>query len=162
MNTIVWAKDLLSITRAAIASAFTSLTAGGSGDNTAVTGLSIDRAALGLPQSCILNWNFTATLAAAATLTIKDLVIQDSADGTNWATYVPPRPDAAIAAPGVVATGPGGGGTVRGVSRLNVNLTAARQFVRFGWTPDLSASATDTAIVAATVTMAGFDRLPTT
>lgn len=162
MNTIVWAKDLLSITFARIASAITSLTAGGAGDNTAVTGLALDLQTLGRPQSLVLEWTFQAVLAAAATLQIKTLVIEDSADNSAWATYVPPKPDAALAAPGVVATGPGGGGTVRGVSRIGVNLTAARRYVRFTWTPDLSAANTDTAIVVATATFAGTDRVPLT
>jgi len=160
MNTIVWAKDLISLTKALIASAFTSLTAGGSGDNTAVTGLTLDRQSIGMPQSCIVSWIFSAVLAQAATLTIKTLVIEDSANGTDWATYVPPAPVAAPAAPGVVATGPTGGGTVRGVSSIGINLTAARRYVRFGWTPDLSAANTDTASVVAQATFSGMDRLP--
>ncbi len=161
MTPIVMAKDLLSLTRAAIASAFTSVTAGGSGDNTAVTGLTIDRQALGMPQSLVLHYIWSAVLAQAATLELKTQVIQDSADGSTWVTYVPPAPIAAPTAPGIVATGPTGGGTVRGVSRVNINLTAARRYVRFGFTPDMSAANTDTANVVTMAVLAGNDRLPT-
>lgn len=156
MNRVIQT-DIHSVISARIASAFTAVTAGGAGDDTAVTGSTIDRAsfASGQPPLCAdLQLAFSAVLAAAATLTLKTVKIQDSADGTNWADYF------TFTDPGVVATGPGGGGTVPGVTRLGVNLSSARRYVRAVFTPDLSAAATDTANVVALMEFAGFDSIP--
>ncbi|TMI98481.1 MAG: hypothetical protein E6G97_25930 [Alphaproteobacteria bacterium] len=149
-------KDIASILTPKIGAAITSLTAGGGGDNTAVVGLTIDRAALGLPLCAQLTIAWEAVLAAAATLTLKNVLIEQSADGTNWdATAYKTFTD-----PGVVATGPGGGGTVRGATEFSVDLQSAKQFVRVKHTPDLSAANTDTAKTSPVWNFAGFDRLP--
>jgi hypothetical protein len=42
-------RDLVDVTAGAIASAYTHATAGGAGNNTAVTGLTIDRDSYGVP-----------------------------------------------------------------------------------------------------------------
>jgi len=149
-------KDIANLVTSKIGAAFTSLTAGGAGDNTAVTGVSIDRGAIGMPLSAVLDIAWEATLGAAATLTLKDVKIEQSADGSNWdATAYKSFTD-----PGVVATGPGGGGTVRGVTKLAVDLQSAKQFVRVKHTPDLSAANTDTAKTVPVWNFAGQDRLP--
>ncbi|MFD1809288.1 hypothetical protein ACFSHQ_18035 [Gemmobacter lanyuensis] len=53
--------ELIAVRRAA---ANTAATAGGSGDNTEVVGVILDRAALGFPQSAVVAIPYTATLAA--------------------------------------------------------------------------------------------------
>lgn len=149
--------DIHSVISARIASAITAATAGGTGDNTAITGVTIDRAAFASgqpPLNADLLLGFDTTLAAAATLSLKTVKIQDSADGSTWADYL------AFTDPGVVATGPGGGGNVKGVTRLGVNLSSARRYVRAVFTPDLSAANTDTASVFALLVFAGFDSIP--
>lgn len=146
--------DIHSVVTARLASAIAAITAAGAGDNTAIVGLAIDRAALGMPLNADIVLAYDATLAAAATLTLKTVKVEDSADGASWADY------ATFTDPGVVATGPGGGGTVRGQFRLGVNLSSARRHVRVGFTPDLSAGAADTARVLALLVLAGFDALP--
>jgi hypothetical protein len=143
--------DFISIARAA---ANTSITAGGGGDNTAVTGVIIDRAAHGYAQSCVVAIPFTATLAAAATLSIATTVQNGENSGlSDVATLVSQGAT-------VAANGPGGGGTVTGVHEINVSLAGAGRYVRVNFTPDLSAANTDTAALSAVVVFGGADRLP--
>ena len=60
----------------------------------------------------------------------------------------------------VAATGPTGGGTVTGCLEIDVKLRACGRYVRLGYTPDLSASGTDTAALSAVLVCGGMDRLP--
>lgn len=143
--------DFISTARAA---ANTAVTAGGAGDNTAVTGVIIDRAAHGFAQSCVVAIPYTTTLAAAATLSIGYTVQTGENSGLSDATTFN------SAASAVVATGPGGGGTVTGVFEVNLPLIGAGRFVRVNFTPDLSAANTDTAALSAVVVFGGADRLP--
>lgn len=154
--TIVLQKDVKSLVLPKLATAFTAATAGGSGDDTAITGVTIDRfATSGIPLNAQVVILWTATLAATKTLTLKTVKVQDSADNSNWTDF------ATFANPGVVATGPGGGGTVSGVTEIpGVDLSSARRYVRLVFTPDLNAANTDTATVVGMFNLAGFDRLP--
>lgn len=137
-----------------LASAFTSVTAGGTGDATAVTGIAIQRSAIGNPLNASLQLAFSAVLAATKTLSFGTVKIQDSADGSTWSNFI------SYTDPGVVATGPTGGGTVTGVTKLHADLSGARDYVRVLFTPDMSATGTDTATIVAILNLAGFDRLP--
>lgn len=143
--------DLISIART---SANTAVTAGGGGDNTAVTGVIIDRAAFGWAQSAVFAVPFTATLAASQTLSVA-MTVQHGEDAglSDVATF-------ATRANAVVATGPVGGGTVTGVVELDVNLGGARRYVRLNFTPDLSAANTDTAALSGVAVFGGAVRLP--
>jgi hypothetical protein len=143
--------DKISVARAA---ANTAVTAGGAGDNTLVTGVIIDRAAHGWPESMKVAIPFTATLAAAATLTLGG-VVQTGPDSA-LATVETHQTIAAA----VVATGPGGGGTVTGVLEADVSLRGAERYVRLNFTPDLSAANTDTAALSAVLVFGGAQRLP--
>lgn len=143
--------DLVAVKRAA---ANTAVTAGGGGDNTEVAGVIIDRAAIGFPQSCVVAIPFTATLAAAATLTIAFDVDEGNDSGLSDAEVL----TSATAA--VVATGPSGGGTVAGTFEANVSLAGAGRYVRLNFTPNLSAANTDTAALSAVIVFGGMDRLP--
>jgi hypothetical protein len=118
-----------------------SATAGGAGDNAEANGSWVDRARLG---SAKLVLHYRATLAQAATLSLT-ANIQDAADdqGAGAADL------GAVMSTRVVATGPTGGGTVRGTVELDYDLNSARQFVRAQFTPDLSAGATDTCQIEA-------------
>lgn len=156
MSDIVVQRDLGSLTTAKIGSAFATATAGGAGDATAVAGIAIDRLAGNIPLNAEILLAFTATLAATKTLSIGTVKVEQSADGANWdATAYKAFTD-----PGIVATGQAGGSTEKGVVKLQVDLRSAKRFVRFGFTPDLSASGTDTATAVAIWNLAGFDRLP--
>ncbi len=140
--------DLIAVRRAA---ANTAATAGGSGDNTAVTGVIIDRAEIGSPQSAVLAIPYTATLAAGETLSIGYSVQEGNAANLSDAAVL------AAADPVVVATG---AGTVTGTFEVNVPLAGAGRYVRANFTPDLSRGATDTAALSAVLVFGGSDRLP--
>lgn len=132
----------------------TALTAGGAGDNTLITGVIIDRAAHGMPQSGVLSIPFTTTLAAAATLTLVSWVLQhgDAANLSDAATF--------LTAAAVPVASSAGGGTVTGVFEVNVALIGARRYLRFNATPDLSAASIDTAALSGHIIFGGADRLP--
>lgn len=143
--------DLLAVKNAAGPA---SAVAAGTGDNTAVTGIIIDRAALNWPQSCVVAIPYTATLAATKTLSIT-ATLQDGDDSglSDAATF------AAIAS-GVEATGDTGGSTEQGQIEVDVSLAGAKRYVRLNFTPDLSASGTDTAVVGAVIAFGGAMRAP--
>lgn len=154
MNRVIQT-DINSVISPALASAVTSVTAGGTGDNTAITGVTIDRQAYGaVPLSASLALLSEAVLAATNTISWKSVKIQDSADGSTWADYL------TYTDPGVVATGPTGGGTVRTATKLAANLSSARRYIRAVATPDMSAANTDTAKVAAMFIFGGFEAIP--
>lgn len=140
--------DLIAVRRAA---ANTAATAGGGGDNTAVTGVIIDRAEIGSPQSAVLAIPYTATLAAGETLSIGYSVQEGNAANLSDAAVL------AAADPVVVATG---AGTITGTFEVNVPLAGAGRYVRANFTPDLSRGATDTAALSAVLVFGGSDRLP--
>jgi hypothetical protein len=130
------------------------LTAGGAGDNTAVTGVIIDRAALGWPKSVVVAIPYTATLAAGATLSIGSVLQTGDAENLSDATTF------ATVATGVQATGGSGGTTEQGEIEVDLDLSGAKRRVRLNFTPDLSAANTDTARVGAVLVFGGADRLP--
>lgn len=129
-------------------------TAGGSGDATETNGAWIDRQGF---QSVKVVVVWSTTLAAAATLSIAANLQDASAiNGTGAADF-----GDALAAT-VVATGPGGGGTVTGVTELDFDVSGADRYIRIQFTPDLSASGTDTARLAAVYIVGGSADQPVT
>ena len=120
----------------------------GSGDNVAITGASIDRLGYGSAVFCIA---YKTTLAASETLAFA-VEYQESADGSNWDTAT------AIQASTVAATGALTGGLGRVTFPLN--LEGKKRYIRFNFTPNLSASGTDTANVAGVAILGGSDALP--
>jgi hypothetical protein len=133
--------------------AFSALTAGGSGDNVLVKGVALDRTALGNALSCVVQVATRAVLAATATLSVGGCRLQHGntpvdGDFVDFATVT-------VAS----LTGASGGSTETGLSLGEIDLTMARRYVRLVYTPDLSASGTDTAQVAALVVFAGQDRV---
>lgn len=135
------------------AAANTAATAGGTGDNTEVTGVIIDRAALGWPKSAVLVIPFTATLAATETLQIAVSVKEGEASNLSDAAVLK-----AVAAT-TVATGPGGGGTVTGEYEVELNLEGAGRYIRADWTPNLSRANTDTAALSAVLSFGPGERI---
>lgn len=133
------------------AAANTAATAGGAGDNTAVTGVIIDRAALGWAESVVVAIPFTTTLASAQTLSVNWTLQHGEDSGLSDAATL------ATSGAAVVATG---AGTVAGVVEAGVSLRGARRYVRLNFTPDLSAANTDTAALSAVLVFAGANRLP--
>jgi hypothetical protein len=128
------------------------LTAGATEDNVEVEGESINRRQA---MSCVLAIAGKAKLAATKTISF-GVKYQLSADNSTWDTAV------VMQAATVAATG-GGGGTTEDISvELNLSLKGKKKYIRFNITPDMSATATDTAVWAATCSLAGFTVLPGT
>ena len=118
------------------------LTAAGTGDATLITGDSINIGALAArPASVVFEIAGRAVLAATKTLVIAALV-EGSVDGSTWTTL--------IASSTVLTLTSASGSTEVGVGRIGVDLIQADlNYIRLKATPDLNASGTDTAIVAA-------------
>ena len=137
-------------------------TAGGAGDATEVD--SGFQSCKGFQTAAVVI-SYKAVLAQEETLSIAANV-QDASDaaGTGAADY------GATLANAVVATGGTGGSTETGSVVLDIDLlggtqgdadgTCADEFIQCQWTPDLSASGTDTAEVAAVIVLAGADEDP--
>ena len=161
-----------------LALAGATITAGAGNDNTELNGLSIDRTKVpggncGPALSAQFAIPYVAVLAAAATLAYTANAQEDAVTGFNGTpadlkltrarhiTEAGVVTDLALDANGnlpatVVATGPGGGGTVRGTVLLDVDLSSARDFVRLQRTANLSAANTDTVNDSAVAVLGGF------
>lgn len=151
---IVLTHDVASLGAMKKMSAVTSLTAGGTGDATTVTGTTIDKYGFdggGLPGALAAGIAFEATLTSGETLSL-GWTVQHSADGSDWS-------DLATGSE-TVATGTSTTTTFSDVAEIGVDLAPAERYVRLNFTPDLSADGTDTATAVAAGFFAGFDRLP--
>lgn len=142
---------LISVLRA---SANVAATAGGAGDNTEVVGAILDRGENGFPQSCVLAVPFSATLGDGETLSIGCTIESGNESDLSDAS------DLHVVASAVVATGPGGGGTVTGTLEVMAPIMGAGRYLRAKFTPDLSRADTDTAALSSVVVFGGADRLP--
>ena len=122
----------------------TVITAAGTGDATAVTGQSIDRLDY---DSAVLVIGWVAALADTKSLKLA-VEYQESSDNSSWDTAV------ALQASAAVATS--SGGTVeKGVTVFDLPLKARKRYIRFNFTPDLTASGTDTASLMAIAFLGG-------
>lgn len=133
------------------------VTAGGAGDAVQVTSQSFDRFAVNEPLSMVAAIRYKAVLAAAATLSLA-YVVEHSDDNATFVTLT--AATGSTGASAVVATGPAGGGTVRGVVQIPLDLAGAKEYVRLKFTPDLSAANTDTAEISALFVLGGQRILP--
>lgn len=131
--------------------------AGGAGDAAEVTGLSVDRNALGnLYESCSLIVFGQANLESGETLTIV-ANIQDSADDSTFADFGTAHASA------VAITGASGGSTQSAfVVQLDNDLRGANRYLRAQYTPDHSNTEDDTANVAALIIFGGGQEYPAT
>lgn len=123
-------------------------TAAGTGDNTAVTGATIDR--LGY-ESAKVTVGYLTTLTADKTLSLA-IAYQESSDGSNWDTAVDLQ-TATVAKTGAVTA------AVGEVSH-SLDLRAKKRYIRFNYTPDLSHSGTDTAVTFAVAVLGGAEKMP--
>lgn len=125
-------------------------TAGGTGDNTEVTGQKIDRDDF---MSGAVEIAYKAVLAQAATLTI-GVTLQESSDGSTWDTAE------TIKAAAVVSTGGTGGTTNYGVVEIDIKLEHRKRYIRINVKPDLSAANTDTLVWGGTAVLGGARTVP--
>lgn len=129
------------------------LVAAGAGDNTKVTGASINRMPAGAQEylSGLLVICGTSTVANAQTLKFA-VEEEQSDDGSVWTNTT------TIQAATTVVNGVTTAAAF--VFALAINLAGKKAFVRYNPTPDLSAGATDTAEWGATLVCAG-TKIPT-
>ena len=124
MHTAALQHDIGAQLKAALALIPAVITAGAGNDGVEVNGPSIDRFQFGntrfLSGKLVIAWS--AVLAQAATLTLAANLQDDTVTGF---TGTPADYGSALAS-AVVATGPTGGGTVQGVSVIDVDLAGAR------------------------------------
>lgn len=143
-------RDLASEIHAAYAAASTSVAAGGSGDNTEVTGVTIDLLALPTRyESVAFVLAATATLGATETLTVTAKIeTSDASDMSGADTIV-------ASATVMTLTGAAGGSTERGGAKVGVSLEYAKRYLRVKFTPDLSRANTDTAVIQSAALFGG-------
>jgi len=141
------------------------ITAGAGNDGVAVNGNIIDLQTLQNQgkkkfHSAKLMIPFTAVLAAAATLTATVVMQHGSAANlSDAATYLDELGVNGKAAT-VVATGPGGGGTVRGVIEVSIALGGAKRYVRSVVTLNLSRANTDTVAAGGALVLGAAEETP--
>lgn len=142
-------RDLASEIHAAYAAASTSATAGGSGDNTEVTGVTIDLLALPTRyESIAFVLAATATLAATKSLTIAAKIETSDASNMSGATDL-------VASATVLTLTSADGGTERGTAKVGASLEYASRYLRIKFTPNLDATATDTAVIQSAALFGG-------
>jgi len=146
-------RDIKAETYPLYALASTAVTAAGSGDGVEIEGAALNLASLPKAESVVFEVPCKAVLTATKTLVVAGK-IQDSANGSSWADLV-------ASATLLTLTGAGGGSTEYGVARVGVDLNKARQYVRVCATPEMSATATDTAVIGAGVAeFGGLQEMP--
>lgn len=122
--------------------------AAGTGDNTAVTGATIDRLDY---QSIVFAIAYRTTLTADKTLSFA-AAYQESSDGSNW--------DTAVALQAATVAETGAGTNVVGKVKFALSLVGKKRYIRFNFTPDLSHTSVDTVDCAATAILGGAAVLP--
>lgn len=135
-------------------SAAATATAGGTGDATTTTGVTVDRFGFdagGIAGSLTAGVLYGATLTSGETLSVA-WAVQHSADASTWADL--------DTGSSTVATGTSSVTAFSGTLEADIDLTPAERYVRVNFAPDLSADGTDTATAQAAGFFAGFDRLP--
>jgi hypothetical protein len=127
-----------------------SIVAAGAGDATLVTGPFINRAGF---RSCTFGVVGKATLANLETLKV-DCKLRDAtaAAGTGVADF------GTLYTAQTMGTGVITAGAVS--FQADQDLLKARQYIAVVWTPDLSAGATDTAVLAGFIVLGGARNLP--
>lgn len=124
------------------------ITAGAGDDGVLQNGRSVNRLNY---LSCVLTVLISAVLASTEKVSVT-IQLQDSADGsTNWADYGDPLAITEVAADG---------SDENGEAELDVNLSAAKQYIRANLTITMSASGTDTSETMAVFTFAGEHKGP--
>jgi hypothetical protein len=131
------------------AAANLAITAGAGQDGQAQTGIIIDRGDSDVKYSRFVTIAipYSAVLAEGKLLTLKTVKIEHSVNSnlSSPADYKVFENSTGTA----IATGATGGSTEAGVKMYSVDLGAARRYIRLSYTPDLDATATDTAALSA-------------
>lgn len=153
------AHDLAGIFDTRLALIPATITAAAGNDGAYVNGPAIDLLANNriLFRDGVLVVSGRATLAAAETLTLKAKV-QTCAASNFGSGVVDLEPEVVV---GVVATGPGGGGTVNWTAKIKVkNFEGHLQYLRAAVFLDLSAGSVDTVAASAIFVLGGATNMP--
>lgn len=125
------------------------VTATGQGDDSEVTGESIDR--LGY-DSVDVQFPYSVTLSSGETFSLA-IEYQESSDDSNWDSAQTLRADSVVK----TATADD---TYTGVVSEGLNLKGKKRYIRFNFTPDLSVAATsDTLEIMGVANLGGSDKL---
>ena len=127
-----------------------SIVAGGAGNGAEVYGPAVDRFAHNEPLSVLAVYAIKATVATGKTLSL-GYSLQHSSDGVNFTDYAP-------VAAAVIANGTGAAQDI--VIQQSVDLTGAERYIRVAYTPTLSATATDSAVISPLFVFGGENMLP--
>lgn len=132
--------------------------AAGTGDNTEVTSGVIDRQAVGKNAlSCLVVFSGSATLAENETLQVA-FNLQESSDNAAADAYADVT--AATVAATTVLTGVNGGAKQNFTYQKKFDLTLLERYLKLQFTPNCSASGTDTFEMSAVVILGGFAENP--
>lgn len=134
---------------------FATLTAAGAGDNTEVTGVSVDTRDFLSAKLCIYSRS-TITANKALTVTVK---VAESDDGSTFGT------DQTLATAVQIDGSTGALTNSEKVYELKIDLSALvvrKRYLKFKVTPDLTAGATDTSTVAGFLELGGARVKPVT
>ena len=139
MNVAMW-RNFGAWLQAAVALPAISIVAGGAGDGVAQVGPVLDRRTLGPSvYSGVLLVGVTTTGVSGGDTVAITVLLEDSADGTNFDTYQEIT--------GVAQTYDA---DVSEALKFNVNLSGARRYFRVSVTADFAAASVDAAGVSAT------------
>ncbi len=112
-----------------------------------INGAVLDRMAHNMPLSCVLHQNLGA-IGGAPTTTSVITKLQDSADNTTFADYAPANQNSVVqACAALTATNTD--------NTANINLSSARRYIRAVTTVAFTGGTSPTALVAATLVIAG-------
>lgn len=154
----MYTKDIANAIKAVPASAVATATAAGAGDGTEVNGLDIDTINYQNRYDSICFLIAVESALQDTETTVVTANLQDADDDgagspVSWADVTDP---AAL----LTLTGETGGTTERGIAKLGIDLTKVKRHIRVQFTPELSASGTDTATLYAVAVLAGAAELP--
>jgi hypothetical protein len=110
-----------------------------------INGTTIDRQAHSMPLSALMHTQTGAETGAPTSVTVQS-TLQDSADGTNWANYLP---DGVNPAQGAAIT------AISADQNFSVDLTLARRFLRIVTVIAFVGGTTPTIGVAAELVLGG-------
>lgn len=151
-------KDLGAYIKPVYAGAEVDGTAASTGDNTEVNGAWIDRQGF---ESMDFLLAYTATLQQSQTLAvIANVQDADNINGGGAADVAVTKLTALSSV--TLATGDSGGAIKKGCYQIGIDLTMCKRYVRVQWTPNLSASGTDTFKIQQAYLLTGSKYAPAT
>lgn len=145
------------------AAANTSVTAGSSTtDNVEVNGVYIDRLSNEVFLSGKVAISVSSSLGAGNTISVTSNVQHSSVSSSGWADYAYAQQGSTTVAYSETfgSTSSTAGQSISDVAEYDVDLGAAKRYIRVQFTPNMSASSAETATLAAMMVLGGGDFRP--